>query len=152
MKQRVMGPTILFALAAMVGLTACGKKDRPFLPSKALPFRIEALSATQENDWALLNGRLVKTSEKNSEISEAEITGWLVYHAQYPIESSPCEGCPLDFSRVYHMEGRIGEDGRFSARVALASPIEGIHFFQVQLTGPGWAAGPLSDRAKLVIP
>jgi hypothetical protein len=35
--------------------------------------------------------------------------------------------------------------------VALAPPVDGIHFFQVRLSGRGWAAGSLSDRAKLVI-
>jgi len=151
MNRRVLTLTVLITLAATVGLAACGKKDRPSLPKKGLPFRIEELSAIRENDSAVLNGRLVRPSGKESEISETEITGWLVYHAQYPIENGPCEGCPLDFSRVYHMDGKIGEDGRFHARVALESPVEGIHFFQVRLTGSGWAEGPLSDRAKLVI-
>jgi len=151
MMQRVMGLTILLALTAALSLSACGKKDRPALPGRELPFRIEELSATFESGWAVLKGRPVKPSGKKDEISETEITGWRVYHAHYLIENGPCEGCPLDFSRVHEMEGRVGEDGRFSARVALDPPVDGIHFFQVRLTGRGWAAGSLSDRAKLVI-
>jgi hypothetical protein len=149
--NRVMGLIVLFALAATTGLSACGKKDLPTLPGKELPFRIEALAATFESGWAVLNGRLVKPSGKKAQVSQTEITGWRVYHAHYPIEKGPCEGCPLDFSRVHEMDGEIGEDGRFIARVALDPPVGGIHFFQVRLTGRGWAVGSLSDRAKLVI-
>jgi hypothetical protein len=152
MKQWVTGLAILFAWMAMLGLSSCGKKAAPALPGKELPFRIEELSATREDGFAVLKGRLVRPSEKKSEVSETEITGWLIYHAQYPMANGPCEGCPLDFNHVYEMDGGVGEDGRFSAHVALESPVEGIHFFQVQLTGRGWAAGPLSNRAKLVIP
>jgi hypothetical protein len=145
------GLIILFALVAAVGLAACGKKDRPALSDKEFPFRIEELSATLESGWAVLKGRLVKPSGKKTEISESEITGWRVYHAHYPVENGPCEGCPLDFSRVYEIDGKIGEDGQFSTRVVLEPPVKGIHFFEVRLTGRGWAAGALSDRAKLVI-
>jgi hypothetical protein len=151
MKRWVTRLTILFAVVATVGLGACGKKAPPALPGKELPFRVEELSATLESGSAVLKGRLVKPSGKKAEVSETEITGWRVYHAQYPIENGPCEGCPLDFSRVYEMDGRVGEDGRFSTRVALEPPVDGIHFFEVRLTGRGWAAGSLSNRAKLVI-
>jgi hypothetical protein len=151
MKRRIAALTVLFAWMAMLGLSACGKKAAPALPGKELPFRIEELSATLEDGWVVLKGRLVKPAGKNAEISEAEITGWRVYHAHYPIENGPCEGCPLDFSRVYEKDGKVGEDGRFSTRVALEPPVDGIHFFQVRLTGRGWAVGSLSNQAKLVI-
>jgi hypothetical protein len=151
MKHRVMGLTILFALAAMLGLSACGKKGSPELPRKELPFRIEDLSATFEDGWVVLTGRLVKPPEKEGEISEKEITGWRVYDARYPLGQGPCEGCPLDFSRVYEVEGRVGDTGQLSARVALEAPTTGIHFFPVRLTGPGWAPGALSNQAKLVV-
>jgi hypothetical protein len=151
MNRRVVGLIIFMALAATLSLAACGKKDRPAPPESELPFRIDQLSATFEGGWAVLKGRLVKPSGKSAEISETEITGWRVYHAHYPLESGPCEGCPLDFSRVYEMDGRVGEDGQFMTRVALERPVAGIHFFQVRLTGRGWAPSALSDRAKLAI-
>jgi hypothetical protein len=151
MKQRVAGLIIFFALAGTLGLSACGRKDVPTLPRRELPFRIEDLSATYEDGLAVLKGRLVKASKKETEVGRTEITGWRVYDAQYPIDNGPCEGCPLDFSRVYEMEGGVGEDGQFNARVALRAPVAGIHFFQVRLFGPGWAPGALSNQAKLVI-
>ncbi len=151
MKRWTAALTILFAWMAMLGLSACGKKGAPELPGKELPFRIEELSATLESGWVVLEGRLVKPSGKKAEISETDITGWRVYHAHYPIENGPCEGCPLDFSRVYEIDGKVGEDGRFSTRVTLDRPVDGIHFFQVRLMGRGWAGGSLSNRAKLVI-
>jgi hypothetical protein len=151
MKQRVGGLIILFALAATLALSACGRKDVPTLPKRELPFRVEDLSATYEDGWAVLKGRLVKASNKETEVSNKEITGWRVYDAQYPLDNAPCEGCPLDFTRAYEMEGGVGEDAQFNARLALDAPVAGIHFFQVQLTGSGWTPGALSNQAKLVI-
>jgi len=151
MKRWAAALTVLFAWMAILGLAACGKKDHPNPPREELPFRIEDLTATEADGWAVLTGRLVRPSGKKAEISETAITGWRVYHAQYPLEYGPCEGCPLDFNRVYEMEGKVGEAGEFHTRVALRKPATGIHYFQVRLAGLGWADGRLSNRAKLVM-
>jgi hypothetical protein len=107
----------------------CGKKGDPFLPKKEFPARVTDLEGERQTEVIVLRGKI-------SGPKEAE--GAKVYYAQYPLEKSPCEGCPIEYQ------------GYFLCRI----PVKGqgqVYFFRVNLIGPSETMGPSSDMVKVVV-
>ena len=78
------------------------------------------------------------------------ITGCTVYHAWYPLDQLPCEGCPVEM-RSFSSDVRttIAKD-RFACDIPVTES-EGIWFLEVRLTGSDGAVGPPSARITLQV-
>ena len=138
---------LLAALAAvfMVLLPACGKKGPPFLPEKKLVTKVDRLTGKWKNGKVRLEGYIAGDDKKRS-----DVTGCRVYHAWYPMDNPPCEGCPIemaDFIDIKEME--ISGD-RFTCEIPGVKK-KGIWFFEGRLIGSHGAIGPPSERVKVMI-
>ena len=80
----------------------------------------------------------------------SDIEGCRIYHAAYPLDNPPCEGCPIDYGEFQEITAEVTALGEFSCR-APGKKRKGIHFFKVRLIGQKGEVGPFSDRAKLVV-
>jgi hypothetical protein len=119
----------------------CGKKSDPFLLEKAFPAKVTDLEFERQKQVIVLRGKIS---------GPKEVEGARVYHAQYPLEDSPCEGCPIEYQghQVFGA-GVVTEEG-FLCRI----PVKGqgqAYFFRVNLIGPGKAVGPPSETVKVVV-
>ncbi|MCJ7686014.1 MAG: hypothetical protein MUO68_17160 [Desulfobacteraceae bacterium] len=140
----------LFLLAALlVALMAllpnCGKKGPPFLTESKLSLRVNQLKGEWENGRVLLKGYV---RDENEEISS--VTGCKVYHAWYPMDNPPCEGCPIEMAGFKEIKEKVVSGDRFNCEVPDVEK-KGIHFFEVRLMGRDGAVGPPSDKVKLRI-
>ena len=138
---------LLAALAAvfMVLLPACGKKGPPFLPEKKLVTKVDRLTGKWENGKVRLEGYIEGDDKRRS-----DVTGCRVYHAWYPMDNPPCEGCPIEMTGFKEIKEKVVSGDRFNCEV-LDVEKKGIHFFEVRLMGRGGAVGPPSDKVKLQI-
>ena len=133
-------------LAALIALLpACGKKGPPFLTESKLSLRVDQLKGEWENGRVLLKGYV---QGEDKEISR--VTGCKVYHALYPMDNPPCEGCPIEMSDFKKINEKIISGDRFSCEIPGVEKM-GIHFFEVRLMGKDGALGPPSDKVKLRI-
>jgi hypothetical protein len=120
---------------------SCGKKGDPFLPQKEISAKVTDLQGEREKGDILLRGKIRAPNEAE---------GARVYYAQYPLEKTPCEGCPIEY-QGYEAHGAdvIKEEG-FFCRI----PVKGqgqVYFFRVNLIGPGGEMGPPSETVKIVV-
>ena len=79
-----------------------------------------------------------------------EVEGARVYYAQYPLEKSPCEGCPIEYQGYQAFGAEVVTEEGFLCRI----PVKGqgqAYFFRVNLIGPSEAIGPPSDTVKVVV-
>ena len=127
-------------------LTACGKKGPPFLPKKDIPSSVRDLTAEWKNGIVLLKGKVGAFGERTI----PHIKGCRIYHARYPLEKPPCEGCPIDYMGYRETNDVVLRGEEFSCELAMSKE-RGIHFFEVRLTGKSGAVGPPSNRTELII-
>jgi len=135
---------LLFSAILLALFPACGKKGPPFLPEKKLAARVEGLTGKWIDGTIRLEGS-IKGDDRGQ-----GITGCTVYHAWYPSDQPPCEGCPIKM--VVLTEGvqpTILKD-RFACDMPVTET-EGIWFLEVRLTGRDGAVGPLSARITLQV-
>jgi predicted small lipoprotein YifL len=138
---------VIFCLVFPV-LLACGKKGPPFLPESNITLTVRELSAQWKNGTVFLVGRIADFRGEKRERSQ--IRGCRVYHAWYALEKQPCDGCPVDYSGYREINDEVLRGEEFFCEVTLNKK-EGTHFFEVRLIGQGGAAGPPSNRTKLII-
>jgi len=129
----------------MVLLPGCGKKGPPCLSKVKLSLRVDQLKGEWKNGRVLLKGYV---RGENNVISR--VTGCRVYHAWYPMDSPPCEGCPIQMTGFKEINEQVVSGDRFNCEVPGVKK-KGIHFFEVRLIGRDGAVGPTSDRVKLKI-
>ena len=134
-----------FLVALMALLPNCGKKGPPFLTKSKLSLRVDQLKGEWENGRVLLKGYV---RGENKVISS--VTGCRVYHAWYPMDNPPCEGCPIEMAGFKEIKEKVVSGDRFNCEVPDVEK-KGIHFFEVRLMGRDGAVGPPSDKVKLRI-
>ena len=134
-----------FLAVLMVLLPNCGKKGPPFLTESKLSLRVDQLKGEWKNGLVLLKG-YVQGEDKII----SSVTGCRVYHAWYPTDNPPCEGCPIEMSDFKKINEKIISGDRFSCEIPGVEK-KGIHFFEVRLMGKDEVLGPPSGKAKLRI-
>jgi len=138
----------LLVMGILMGIAACGKKGPPFLPQKEFFVKVEDLEGEPVNGHIVLKGN-ISGHKGPAKITDA-VKGSRVYYRQYPLESPPCDGCPIKY-QSYHGFGSevITEEG---FRCKVPDTIKGqIYFLEVRLMGPGKTLGPPSNRVKVVV-
>ena len=137
-------PFVLLSALFMALLPACGKKAPPFLPEKKLTAKVGRLTGK----WVDSEIRLAGSIEGDDR--QAKPLGCTIYHAWYPLDRPPCDGCPIEMTVFKGIaETTISKD-RFSCVIPEAKK-KGIWFFEVRLTDSRGAVGPPSERVKVVI-
>jgi predicted small lipoprotein YifL len=137
-------PFVLLLALFMVLLPACGKKGPPFLSEKKLTAKVVRLTGKWVDDQIRLAGSIERDDR------EAKPVGCTIYHAWYPLDHPPCDGCPIKMT-VFKgaVETTISKD-RFLCLIPEAKK-KAIWFFEVRLTDSRGTVGPLSERVKVVI-
>lgn len=146
MKARLL-QAVVFLCGLGLLLSGCGKKAPPFLPKGRMPLAVRDLKAAWDNGEAVLTGRIPTPSGEEGFLQD--VTAYRVYRGWYPLESPPCEGCPIDYMgyETFRAQGTQGPE--FYVRFPVADK-RGIFFFEVRLVGGRGAIGPVSNTAKLV--
>ena len=140
---------LLIPILVLALITAqCGRKRPPFLPKKEFPVKVGQLEAVWEDGAFHLKGTVIYPQDWPKQMQT--ISGCSVYHACYPPDNPPCEGCPLDLAPFQKIEGTVAMEKAFSCYVPMEKK-QGIHFFKVRLIGEGGETGPFSDHAKVII-
>ena len=147
MKRRA-STAFLILCGVILALAACGKKGPPFLPKAKMPLSVRDLKGHWEKGELILEGSIALPSGEEEFLKE--ISGSRVYYARYPLGEAPCEGCPVQY-QGYRETGEASVRGdAYRVRVPIAQE-EGVHFFEVRLTGRTGALGPPSTRITLVV-
>ncbi len=124
----------------MVTVT-CGKKGDPFLPKKQFPARVNDLEGERQEEVIVLRGKI--SGPKG-------VKGARVYYAQYPLEKSPCEECPIKYQGYQAFGAEVVTEEGFLCRIPLKGQGQ-VYFFGVNLIGPSEAVGPPSETVKVVV-
>lgn len=135
---------LLFSAILLAFFPACGKKGPPFLPEKRLAARVEGLTGKWVDGTIRLEGS-IEGDDKG-----LGITGCTVYHAWYPSDKPPCEGCPIKMVVATEGVQTTFAKGRLSCEIPVTET-KGIWFFDVRLTGSDGALGPPSERITLQV-
>ena len=135
--------TLVMVTAGLLFLPCCGRKESPFLPRERFDAKVADLRAEQEESSVLLSGN-VRVPEEGPN----PVTGSRVYYAQYPPESPPCEGCPIDYQGYRSFGPEVIQDKRFICRVPDITRNQ-VYFFKAALVGPGGVEGPFSDFVRV---
>jgi len=144
MKHLAAGAIVLTALSILWG---CGKKAPPFLPQNVFSLRVEGLKALRQGDQIRLTGSVALPEGRQGNLSGVESSR--VYHISYPLESPPCDGCPIPFSIYEEIKPDISGQGQFHCLIGLKRT-PGIHYFMVRLVDRNGMVGPPSENTKLV--
>jgi hypothetical protein len=142
----VMSAVLVSAFSLSGG---CGKKAPPFVPKAKGGFalQVEKLQAGKQGGDVLFTGEVVGPGGQRGKPTAIE--SCRVYHVRYPLESPPCEGCPISFTTWEEVKAHVSGNGQFSCATEVKQP--GIHYFVLRLIGPGGAVGPPSNRVKLLV-
>jgi hypothetical protein len=132
---------VLCASGILIVTLACGKKGDPFLPKKKFPLRVTGLKGEREQGDILLSGKISDPKK---------VEGAKVYYAQYPLEKSPCEGCPIEYQDYQAFGAEVVTEEGFLCRIPIKARGQ-AYFLRVDLIGPGGAVGPPSDTTKVVV-
>jgi len=135
---------LLVSAVLMALFPACGKKGPPFLPDKKLAAKVDGLSGK----WVDGRIRLEGTIEGGD--MGSEIAGCAIYHAWYPEDHPPCEGCPIEMRAFTDTVETTVSGDCFTCDISVAEK-KGIWFFEVRLTGSRGAVGPPSERIRVKI-
>ena len=146
MKKNIFFVLVVVAVS-LVLIASCGKKGPPFIPGKQVPHRVKELKGEWVKGGVLLSGKVGDEDENNGQ--GPEVTGCKVYHAWYPLESAPCEGCPIGFKELQTIEGELVKGRRFKCMVSQERK-KGIHYFRVGLIGADGEVGPSSNTARVL--
>lgn len=137
--------TLVMITALLLSLSSCGKKGNPVLIQERFDARVADLKADQEESSVLLRGDvLIPENEAN------RVTGSRVYLAQYPFESPPCEGCPIEYQGYRAFGPEVIQDKRFFCRIPDIRRNQ-VYFFKAALVGPGGVQGPSSDFVRVTV-
>jgi len=131
---------------SLLALITCGKKAPPFLPEKIMPLKVAKLEAASEKGNVVLRGSIVDPEGKSRKGDD--VIGCRVYHARYPVDDPPCEGCPITYDGFKVIKGEVTKEKEFYCPLP-EMETKGIHFFEVRLIGKNGAIGTASNRAKL---
>jgi len=144
--KRIPVRFLIFVSAILISLSpACGKKAPPFVPEKKLTAKVDRLTGTWKNGEVRLEGYIADDDKRRSDVS-----GCRVYHAWYPAQHPPCEGCPIEMTGFKEItDARVSGD-RFVCDIPGVEK-KGLWFFEVRLIGGSGAVGPPSERIKLKI-
>jgi predicted small lipoprotein YifL len=137
--------TLVVITALLLSLPSCGKKGSPFLPQKSFDARVADLKANQEESSVLLRGNVLLSGNATN-----SVTGSRVYFAQYPSESPPCEGCPIEYQGYRSFGPEVIQDERFFCKFPDIRRDQ-VYFFRATLTGPGGVQGPFSNFARVAV-
>lgn len=143
-------PKLAWGLAALLSVLfltgACGKKAPPFLPRHPFTVRIEGLGCERAEQGVLLTGKIVGPQAQLKRLARVRIE-----HAYYPPGTSPCEGCPLDWT--FLTEARVastlgGERWCFAVPEAFQA---GLHYFRVRAVSQRGEMGLPSEASRCVM-
>jgi predicted small lipoprotein YifL len=140
----VLSVFVLLILVIAVG--ACGKKAPPFLPKAIFLSKVVDLKGQWVEGNLKLTGTIDTPKPKND--IHSEIKGCKVYYAEFPVESPPCNGCPIQYAGLHE----FGPEVITSEGFACSIPIKGkdrILFFKVHLIGLDGVPGPASDPVRV---
>ena len=96
-------PVLLLMAVCFVSFSACGKKGPLVYVVQKLEMQVKQLSATLDGGRIHLQGT-VTGMDSLSEKDFANI-GCKVFLALYPLNSPPCEGCPLKYELYREIKG-----------------------------------------------
>jgi len=144
--SRMWAILLFLSLSAvlMALFPACGKKGPPFLPEKKLAAKVDGLTGKWVDGRIRLEGT-IEGADKGSVIA-----GCTIYHAWYPEDHPPCEGCPIEMMAFTATVETAVSGDRFTCDIPVAEK-KGIWFLEVRLTGSQGAVGPPSQRIKVII-
>lgn len=111
-----------------------------------MPLAVRDLKAEWDDGEVVLTGHIATPAGEEALLED--VAAYRVYHAWYPPESPPCEGCPIEYTG-YEPRPLKGAQGEFHARFPVAKR-RGIFFFEVRLVGIRGALGPASNTVKLI--
>lgn len=145
MKKAVLTVSLFVVMFPLI--PSCGKKAPPFLPAREpLSARVVALEGKWVGDDIQLRGGLAGPGENTK---NSGITGIRVYYAEYPLISSPCEGCPLVFDAYEDFGDEVLTHRGFTCKVR-GRRKDRVHYFRVHFLGDRGVMGPPSNVVKVV--
>ncbi len=140
---------ILFVFGMIfLALLACGMKGPPFLPERSMPFKVKQMTSEWKDEVVYLKGRVTPSNDDDGNAPDA--LGCTVYHAQYDLETPPCEGCPVEYGIFEEIRADVIKEGKFHCQFPRMKT-KGIHFFRVRLLGPKETLGPSSNGVRILI-
>jgi predicted small lipoprotein YifL len=142
---RHLNVTFAVIVALLFSLPSCGKKGSPFLPQERFNAEVTDLRASQEGSSVLLRGNVLFP-----ENGTHRVTGSRVYFAEYPSESPPCEGCPIEYQGYRSFGPDVIQDKQFYCRIPDIRRDQ-VYFFKAALVGPGGSQGPFSDFVRVTV-
>ena len=147
MRQPLIAALLLTGL--LLFCSACGKKAGPFLPNKkAFSGKVANLSGEWQEGYVVLKGDI--ETPGGDKANKERVEACRVYYGQYPLDSPPCETCPIKYQGYHSFGPEVARDGGFFCKVP--GKFKGqIYFFKVHLIGKDGSMGPPSDRVKIVI-
>jgi len=135
---------LLSFMALLIFSAGCGKKAPPFLPEQKIPAKVDQLSGQYEDGRIRLSGQI------SGDDKGVKATGCRIYHAWYPADDPPCEGCPIEMIPFTEPGETQIADHRFACDIPSGNR-EGIWYLQVFLVDDKGAEGPPSERIRLEI-
>jgi hypothetical protein len=140
----------LSILALFLGIltlgSGCGKKADPFIPEKSFAPRVEALGGQWEGESIILKGKIIYPEGREG--PEDTIQGLRLFYASFPINESPCPGCPVQYEGMWNFGPEIIVGDSFVCRVN-PDEMDRLYVIKVHLIGPEGILGPASDRLRV---
>ena len=137
---------LVFLSLSVLCYGACGKKGPPFIPEKSFPLRVEALKGIAENGSVILTGVV-----PGAEAGSLDVAGCTIYHSRYSLDAPPCDGCPVNLTKLKTLRGAVLSGDRLRCEIPEIDQA-GIHFIRVRLVDVEGIEGPPSEQIKLVLP
>ncbi len=144
----------IFLCVLLLGIfslpAGCGKKAPPSLTKTKdkVSLQVEGLKALKVGDQIQLTGRV--TVSEGHRLSPTDVSTCRVFHVRYPVDSPPCEGCPIPFTVYKELRPDLAGNEGFVCDTGQKKNA-GIHYFMVQLVDMEGRAGPPSNTAKLLV-
>jgi len=145
------GPVVLWAMLGMfVALTlfGCGKKSDPFIPKKQVSQVLRSVKAQYLGGRVVFEGKFVE-ARAGSAIQSGKIRLRVEYN-QYSNGKVPCDTCPIDFKEHDMIQGKVSQDGKFTADW-LPPESKGLYVLRLRVVGKDGDLGPLSERIRVVV-
>ncbi|MBN1850421.1 MAG: hypothetical protein JW932_17765 [Deltaproteobacteria bacterium] len=138
----------LISIMLVIAGWACGRKAPPFIPEAVFSAKVVGL----EGQW--VEGKIVLTgtidlSETQEDI-HGEIKGCRVYLAEFPVENSPCKGCPIQYSHFHECGANVIGSNGFVCDMPIDDR-DRILFLKVHLIGPNGILGPASEQIRVEV-
>lgn len=135
----------LVILTLLVAAVGCGKKGPPHLPEKSFPLLVSGLKAEWDGNYFLLSGRF-NLPEK----AEESVSGCRVFFGEYPLQSPPCETCPVEFHGYHGFGLEVVREEGFFCRVPGKKRGQ-VYFFKVHLISTEGILGPASNQVRVEV-